>query len=392
MTQYPLARPTPRRAFLVGVGGLAAAATAGCSSQGQGSGEQTSAPASWSSTSPAGQSSSSRPAGESVVIEKGWSATQGGLQYVPPAGKTAMLVGPSWRLTVNIAMVESLSLHNFFGKEVAGNVRTVLPEDAHQFLVVTVVPESNWALPQGAPLPQLRVHTPTGEIALEKLIGRPLVGGTYVAKQANLIAVVPTGGKLTMTLTEQGRTATMDLRAAKLNNDAETAAMTATVPTSRLMVTPAKSQWRGTWSDGTNTDTIQIGLDRADDCMLGRYYPGAGWAPKGRQWLVMRFRPSYRQRYNVDLPFDTKDAAWVSVGGKKYPSQPKKISPMKRWLIWVQIGPDSIISSVPEATTAGTFTLQPPTSAQIKYNNGSTATRRLRQQGALQATFKTKPR
>lgn len=195
---------------------------------------------------------------------------------------------------------------------------------------------------------------------------------SYANQQHVAVLSVPIGTPVTLVVNDVDLAADYDVRAGKLATDAETKRLIAAARTSAISIKPDKARWAGGWTDGTNVDVMKVEFDfNADSSYLASWMPNRGWAPKGRKWLVVFYRPSYEAKLYTPMTVDLGKAA-VTSGGKKYLAKNGKKVKTASWL--VAFNDSSLTFVVPDSFTKGTFTVTFPSTLRVTYRDGQKRT------------------
>lgn len=248
----------------------------------------------------------------------------------------------------------------------------VVPAPGEELIWVQLQADGALFPPQAGSTPTLGIRTATTTHSL------PLGAyNTAVQSYANnhLLAVVsvPAGQPVDVVVDDLDLTARYDVRTGTHATDADTGKLAAAATLRGVKASPKTAKWAGGWTDGRNADLMKVEwhLD-ADDPYLGSWVPGQGWAPKGRTWLALPYRPSYTAELFTDMTIDLHDDVWIKVDSKRYRADTKTKVTALSWM--TTIDTQWLVFSVPDDFSKGTLEVQFPATLRVKYRDGQKRT------------------
>ncbi|MGJ6980427.1 hypothetical protein ACSDQ9_07840 [Aestuariimicrobium soli] len=227
-----------------------------------------------------------------------------------------------------------------------------------------------------------RIVAGKADIDLTELVGTHHDNVGFAGKVIALALSVPKGAKAALTVTDEKRTATFDLRTGRLADDAASQLMALAASSVTTKATAPTATTSATWSDGTNSGGITVETEFVpDECFLTPWHPQVGWAKAGRGWLVLahRTRADY-DNWPVQVSIDPTRQVTLTVGKQVAKARGQVID---LWKNITQTNPQQVLFDVPQQVTGGTLTLTLPPSFVITYKEGIKRTLALKAKGPL---------
>lgn len=131
------------------------------------------------------------------------------------------------------------------------------------------------------------------ELPLEQLFDAAIPGEGWVREWEMVVLSIPEGAGVTLTIEDQGRTVQVDLREGKPVVDAGWDANTGFRERWEMECDPARGEFKSQFQTkppaDTKVDTGFVSLTVEPTPLYSRmpWHPVEGWAPEGKQWLVV---------------------------------------------------------------------------------------------------------
>lgn len=356
-------RLVSRRTLLSGLSGagvLGSGLVGGCSAAGERSGE----------SKP--EASTSQPdvaeADKSFIL-----GGAGGRDRPPLTGLTgSLLAGPHLTLVASrMEFSDTLTAQLRRGVDVDPSGKALRAAEGQEWLVL--------ALDAGARFTPTDTSRATAELTagrtvinVSKQLGGYLASGGYTYNRITLVVAVAKDAPITLTITDAGKTATLNVRTMKRSTDADTKAMTAVARKAVPRISTKKLTWRAGWTDGQNVDVIEASFGFTPAGVVVGPWAGS-WAKRGRQWIRLQVKINYKAKNFSQITLKPSRITLTAPGGKTYRVRGKSINLLTAG-VSSYVNPIYFLFEVPVGFTKGTLKIEMPTSYKVTYRDKTTAT------------------